>query len=132
VKRALHSILYVDDEPDIREIVRLALGLDPSLAIECCGSGSEALAQLARVQPDLVMLDVMMPQMDGPAVLARMQAEPQLRELPVVFMTAKTLPAEVERFRALGALGVIAKPFDPMRLSQQVQKLWHGAADGGR
>jgi CheY-like chemotaxis protein len=74
--------------------------------------------------PDLVLLDVMMPYVDGPETLARLRADPALAPVPVVFVTAKTLPSEMERFRALGALDVIAKPFDPMRLLDQVQTLW--------
>jgi two-component system OmpR family response regulator len=75
-------------------------------------------------QPDLVMLDVMMPGMDGPTVLARMRDDDDLRHIPVIFMTAKANPQEVARFRDLSAIGVIAKPFDPMALGGQVKALW--------
>jgi CheY-like chemotaxis protein len=75
-------------------------------------------------RPDLVVLDVMMPGMDGPAILERMRADPELQHIPVIFMTAKANPQEVARFRGLSAIGVIAKPFDPLALGGQVKALW--------
>ncbi|MCZ8129939.1 MAG: response regulator [Steroidobacteraceae bacterium] len=122
--RQLRSVLYVDDEPDIREIVALALGLDGSLSIRTCESGAAALEAAMQRLPDLVLLDVMMPDLDGPATLARFRAEPTLASVPIVFVTAKTMPSELQRFGALGAAGVISKPFDPMRLLEQVRILW--------
>jgi CheY-like chemotaxis protein len=116
--------LYVDDEPDIRQIVQMALGLAPQLTVHTGESGEQALTLARELRPDLVMLDVMMPGLDGPGTLTRMRSEPQIADIPVVFMTAKAMPDEVARFRALGAVGVIAKPFDPMRLAQQVLTLW--------
>jgi two-component system, OmpR family, response regulator len=120
----LRTVLYVDDEPDIREIVQLALGLSDELAVHICESGEQALAVIPRVKPDLVMLDVMMPGMDGPTTLRKMRAAPELADIPVIFMTAKAMPQEIVRFHELGALGVIPKPFDPMRLTQQVFAMW--------
>ena len=122
----LRTVLYVDDEPDIREIVQLALGLSEELSVHICESGEQALATIARVKPDLVMLDVMMPGMDGPTTMGKMRADPALADIPVIFMTAKAMPQEITRFRELGALGVIPKPFDPMRLTSQVFALWEG------
>ena len=122
--RQLRSVLYVDDEPDIREIVALALGLDGTLAVRTCESGVSAIAAALERLPDLVLLDVMMPDLDGPATLARFRAEPTLASVPVVFVTAKTMPSELQRFGALGAAGVISKPFDPMRLLEQVRIIW--------
>jgi CheY-like chemotaxis protein len=122
--KALSSVLYVDDEPDIREIAALALGLDGTLDVSTAGCGVEALAVARERAPDLVLLDVMMPDLDGPATLARFRAEPALAAIPVVFVTAKTLPSELARFRALGAADVISKPFDPMRLLEQVRLVW--------
>jgi CheY-like chemotaxis protein len=116
--------LYVDDEPDIRQIVQMALGLAPQLTVHTGDSGEQALTLARELRPDLIMLDVMMPGLDGPSTLTRMRADPQTAAIPVVFMTAKAMPDEVARFRALGAMGVIAKPFDPMRLAQQVLTLW--------
>jgi CheY-like chemotaxis protein len=120
----LRTVLYVDDEPDIREIVQLALGLSDELAVHICESGEQALAIIPQVKPDLVMLDVMMPGMDGPTTMRKMRAAPGLAAIPVIFMTAKAMPQEIMRFHELGALGVIPKPFDPMRLTQQVFAMW--------
>lgn len=122
----LRTVMYVDDEPDIREVVEMSLGLVEGLTVHVCDSGDRALQALAQVRPDLVLLDVMMPGMDGPATLARIRTQPHSPHVPVVFMTAKALPQEVARFIQLGAAGVIAKPFDPMRLGQQVLALWEG------
>lgn len=121
----LKHILYVDDEPDIRLVASMALGLDPSLRVDTADSGEQALALLPRLRPDLVILDVMMPGLDGPTTLARMRADPALRSIPVVFMTAKAMPEEQARYLSLGAAGVIPKPFDPMRLAGQVTDLWN-------
>lgn len=127
----LTQVLYVDDEPDIREIVTMALELDGSLSVHCCGSGSEALAWLEQHRPDIILLDVMMPGMDGPATLAKMRANPEQAAIPVVFLTAKALSGEIERFLSLGATAVIAKPFDPMTLPQQLREIWHRHQTGG-
>ena len=123
-RRSLRTVLYVDDEPDIREIVEMSLTLSGDLSVHTCCSGQQALARLPDLMPDLVLLDVMMPDMDGPSTLGRMRADPRLAPIPVAFMTAKAMPQEVARFCALGAIGVIAKPFDPARLEQLVIALW--------
>jgi CheY-like chemotaxis protein len=120
----LKRVLYVDDDPDIRQIVSMALGLREDLEVEVAESGADALERLPGLLPDLVMLDVMMPGIDGPATLARMRSDPALARIPVIFMTAKAMPNEVARFLEMGAAGVIAKPFDPMQLSEQVAQLW--------
>jgi two-component system, OmpR family, response regulator len=125
--RPLTSVFYVDDEPDIREVVELALGLVPGIVVRTCPSGVLALQELPLVMPDLVLLDVMMPDLDGPATLAKMREDEKLRALPVIFMTAKALPQEINRFMQLGAIGVISKPFDPVLLGARVQELWAAA-----
>lgn len=121
----LKHILYVEDEPDIRTLVQMALEYLGGYRLTLCNSGPEALATLERVQPDLALLDVMMPGMDGPTLMGRIHALPGLEALPVVFVTAKAYPQEIQHFKALGAIGVIAKPFDPMQLPGQLQQLWH-------
>jgi two-component system OmpR family response regulator len=126
----LRTVLYVDDEPDIRQIVQMALSLAPQLTIHTGESGEEALVLARNLRPDLVMLDVMMPGLDGPGTLQRMRSDPQLARIPVVFMTAKAMPDEVARFHGMGAAGVIAKPFDPMRLAQQVLSIWEDLPTG--
>ncbi len=116
-------VLYVDDEPDIREIVALSLSLDPDLAAETAASGAKALERAAAGGLDLILLDVMMPDMDGPSILARLRADPATSTIPVAFVTARTQVHEVEHFRRLGAVGVVAKPFDPMTLAKDVRAL---------
>ena len=114
-------ILYVDDEPDIREIAELALSLDPGLDVRTAASGEEAIALAQEWSPQLVLLDVMMPGMDGPQVLARLRSIPATRAVPVVFITARAQADELHTFATLDAKGVIAKPFDPMTLAEQVR-----------
>lgn len=122
------SVVYVDDDDDIRQIASLALALNPAIAVETCSSGEAALELLPHVMPEFILLDVMMPGLDGPSTLARIRANPLLANIPVAFMTAKAMPKEVENYRELGAVGVIPKPFDPMRLAEQVSELWRNAA----
>lgn len=114
-------ILYVDDEDDIREVATLALELDGHMTVRTCASGAEALEAAATWQPDLILLDVMMPRMDGPTTLSRLRNTPATANIPVVFITARTQAGEVEQFKAMGALGVLAKPFDPMMLGGAVR-----------
>lgn len=120
----LRKILFVDDEPDIQEVVGMALELTPGLEIKTCGSGREALEMAPAYRPDLVVLDVMMPEMDGPATLRAMRTLPGLAETPVIFMTAKAQPTEIARFKQAGAADVIAKPFDPMKLGERIAGIW--------
>lgn len=114
-------ILYVDDEDDIREVATMALELDPDVAVRSCASGAQALPVAAEWRPDIILLDVMMPHMDGPSTLARLRENPATADIPVVFITARTQTTEVEQFLALGACGVLAKPFDPMTLGDAVR-----------
>lgn len=123
-RRALGKLLYVDDDPDIREIVQMALSLDGKVEVLTSDGGERALLSMRTDKPDLVVLDVMMPGMDGPTLLKRMRRDPDLAHIPVIFMTAKVSSEEAERFRELSAIGVIAKPFDPMTLAGQVRALW--------
>jgi two-component system, OmpR family, response regulator len=122
----LRTILYVDDEADIREIVQLSLSLAEGVEVHTAESGAQALQLMPTLRPDLVLLDVMMPSLDGPGTLRRMREEPVTANTPVVFMTAKAMPQEIARFIELGAIAVIAKPFDPMQLSARVIEIWEG------
>jgi CheY-like chemotaxis protein len=116
------SILYVDDDPDIREIATMALALDPELEVQAVSSGKEALALLERGwTPDLLLLDMMMPEMDGPATLAAIRARPHLRAVPAVFITARSRARERIEMEELDVAGVIAKPFDPLSLAASLR-----------
>jgi CheY-like chemotaxis protein len=114
-------ILHIDDEPDIREVVQISLGLDPDFETRSCSSGQEALALVTQWLPDIILLDVMMPVLDGPATLALLRESVTTMGIPVIFMTARAQSREIEVFRSLGAAGVIQKPFDPMKLSASVR-----------
>jgi two-component system OmpR family response regulator len=116
-------VLHVDDEPDIRELVGISLGLDPEFTVRSCSSGTDAIAAAADWSPDLILLDVMMPGMDGPTTLERMRETPHTKTIPVIFMTASTQASELDRFRVLGVDRVISKPFDPLTLSTSVRQL---------
>jgi CheY-like chemotaxis protein len=120
----LKRILYVEDEPDIQMVARIALESVGGFTVKICSSGEEALQEAEEFAPDLVLLDVMMPGMDGPTTLQALRGIPALEDIPAVFMTAKVQPHEVEQFRSYGALDVIAKPFDPMALSGQITTVW--------
>jgi CheY-like chemotaxis protein len=121
---ALARILLVEDDPDIREIAEMALGAVGGFEVFSCGTGGEALRRAAEFAPQLAVVDVMMPGMDGPGLMAALRARPDTAALPVVFMTAKVQPEEVARWRALGAAEVIAKPFDPMKLADRLRDVW--------
>ena len=114
-------ILHVDDEPDIREIVEMALGLNADFEMRACANGPDAIAMAAEWSPSLILLDVMMPGMDGPTTLARLRKDPRTADIPVLFMTARAQACEVQNLIALGAQGVISKPFDPMTLAVSVR-----------
>jgi two-component system OmpR family response regulator len=123
------KLLYVDDDDDIREVAELSLQMDADIDVRSASSGAKAIAMLAQRdwRPDALLLDVMMPEMDGPAVLAAIRAQAEFSEVPAIFITARVLPGDVERLRGLGAVGVIPKPFDPLRLAADVRELLGGA-----
>ncbi len=116
------KVLYVEDEADIRDIAEFALE-DEDFNIVFCESGEQALKQAVDFQPELILLDVMMPGMDGPTTLRNLRALPGMAETPVIFLTAKVQPNEIQNFIALGAIDVISKPFDPMTLASQIQDI---------
>ncbi|MDO9052358.1 MAG: response regulator [Gallionella sp.] len=120
----LTRVLYVEDEPDIQVVARLALEMLGGFTVEICGSGSEALDKMSSFNPQLILLDVMMPGMDGPTTLGNLRKLPQFAATPVIFMTAKVQPSEVAGYKALGAIDVIPKPFDPMTLAGQISEIW--------
>ena len=124
---ALTKILYVEDDLDIQAVAKIALELVGGLTLLTCSSGKEALATATeQFAPDLMLLDVMMPEMDGPTTLKHLREWPSMADTPVIFMTAKVQVSEVAYYKSLGAIGVIAKPFDPMQLAEQVRQLYNG------
>lgn len=123
-------VLYVDDELDIREVAEISLQLDPQLEVRTCGGGAEAIEIAGAWVPDLVLLDVMMPGMDGPSTLAKLRGDPQTSSIPVIFITARAHPDDMRQLMALGAAGVIAKPFEPMELAGQVRAMLDAQSDG--
>jgi len=121
-------VLVVDDEPHIRRIGELALRSVGGLEVHLAASGAEAVELAAAERPDVILLDVMMPGMDGPTTLGTLRERPETARIPVIFMTAKVQKHEVERYLRLGAAGVIAKPFDPMRLPDDVRRICEAPA----
>ncbi len=120
----LHRILYVEDEPDIRVVAQMALEAVGKFTVIPCASGQEALNAAPGAGADLLLLDVMMPGMDGPSTLKALRDMPATANTPVIFMTAKVQASEIAAYKALGALDVIPKPFDPMELSALIQQIW--------
>ncbi|MFC0351550.1 response regulator [Undibacterium danionis] len=124
-EKKLVNILYVEDDLDIQAVAQIALEVVGGFSLKTCSSGAEAIAVIEQAyKPDLLLLDVMMPNMDGPTTLAQLRQLPLTAQTPVIFMTAKVQSSEQDYYFTLGAIGVIAKPFDPMALSAQVQALW--------
>lgn len=116
-------ILYVDDEADLREIAVMSLELDPEFEVRTAASGEEAVEVARQWRPAIILLDVMMPGMDGPATLQALKADPDTMNIPAAFITAKTHPRHVTDLKALGVRAVLAKPFDPMSLAGTVRTL---------
>jgi CheY-like chemotaxis protein len=123
-ERALERILLVEDDPDIQVVASLALSSIGGFTVEVCGSAVEALRTAPGFAPDLILLDVMMPGMDGPTALRALRELPETASTPVIFMTAKIQTQEVAQYLNLGSLGVIAKPFDPTTLADRIRELW--------
>lgn len=123
----LRRILCVEDDPDIRLIIEFSLTTVGGYQVCMCAAGQEALQQVAHFQPDMVLLDVMMPGLSGPETLQALRQQAVMRGVPTVFMTAKAMPDEVEELLQYGATGVIVKPFDPVALPQNLRIYWeHG------
>ena len=120
---AIEKIMMVDDEPHIRRIGELSLRGVGKWSVVLAGSGPEALELAKKEKPDVILLDVMMPGMDGPATLAKLREAEETATIPVIFLTAKAQRHEVERYRMLGAAGVLTKPFDPMTLPDEVRSI---------
>jgi len=122
--RPLNKICYVEDDEDIQRIVRMSLERIGKMKVEIVGDPTAALDAMTAFGPDLVLLDWMMPGMDGPSVFRAMKERPETRALPVVFITAKASQAELAEVVALGAVGAISKPFSPKDLPDQLRAIW--------
>jgi two-component system OmpR family response regulator len=125
----LKKIMMVEDDPDIQIVASLALEAVGGFEVLVCSGGTEALERVDGFAPDLVVLDVMMPGMDGPTVLKNLRGRPQTENLPVVFMTAKAQSHEIALYKEMGALDVVTKPFDPMTLPQTLLDIWNRSVD---
>jgi two-component system OmpR family response regulator len=122
----IKKVLLVDDEPDIRTIGQMSLQMVGKWEVMMAVSGVDALLLLKTEKPDLILLDVMMPALDGPATLAKLKQNPETADIPVIFMTAKVQRQEIEQYLKLGVCGVISKPFDPLQLPQEILKIIAG------
>ncbi len=120
----LKKIMHVEDDPSIQMVAKVALEAVGKFEVCTCNGGQQALDQFPQFQPQLILLDVMMPGMDGPSTLKHLQQQFDLTQVPVVFMTAKVQPSEIESYIAMGASDVVIKPFDAMSLSNQIRDIW--------
>jgi DNA-binding response OmpR family regulator len=120
----LERILLVEDDPDIQAVARLSLERIGRFTLRICPTGLDALAMAPDFKPQLILLDVQLPEMDGPQTLARLRLLPALADTPVVFLTARSQTDEVLAYRKLGAADVIAKPFDPRKLPAHLRRIW--------
>ena len=127
--RPLRHVLCAEDDPDLQIILEAALGIGKLEAV-VCESGIELLKKLKTHTPDLILLDVMMPGLDGPETLVALRKLPQTENTPVIFVTARVQPSEVQSYLVLGAIAVIAKPFDPATLANRIKEIWrkHGGS----
>ena len=116
------KVLIVDDEDDIRELARISLERVGGLRVVVASSGQEGLQLAAAEQPDAIVLDAMMPGMDGPQTLEALKADPGTAHIPVVFLTGSVQAADRDRFMTLGAVATLIKPFDPMKLADQLRE----------
>jgi len=122
--RPLSRVCYVEDDEDIQRIVRMSLERIGKMTVEVVGDPMVAIDRMIAFKPDLVMLDWMMPGMDGPALFRKMLETPTVKALPVVFITAKASTKELDELRKLGAAGTISKPFAPKDLPDQLRAIW--------
>ena len=122
--QALNRICYVEDDEDIQKIVRMSLERVGKMTVEVVGDPLVAIDRIIAFKPDLVMLDWMMPGMDGPTLYRKMLETPETKSMPVVFITAKASQRELDELRKLGAAGTISKPFSPKDLPEQLRAIW--------
>ncbi|MDP3267888.1 MAG: response regulator [Legionella sp.] len=124
IHKELKNILYAEDESDIRSIAQIALEDIGGFSVRYCYDGHKVMEALMHYTPDLILLDVMMPEMDGPTTLRELRKIEQCSKIPAIFMTAKIQNEEILEYKALGAIDIIAKPFDPLTLAESIRKAW--------
>ncbi len=123
MSESIKTVLLVDDDQNIRFVAQMSLEGLTSWQVIAAESGEDALRKVADKTPDVILLDMMMPGMDGPATFAKLRERPELASVPIIFMTAKVQTHEIEGYRQLGAAGVITKPFDPMSLADDIRQI---------
>jgi two-component system OmpR family response regulator len=122
--KKLKRIMYVDDDPDLQQIVRLGLEIGGSFNVKTCESGEQALEEVDNFKPDLILMDVVMEGLSGTKTLEKLRKNSSAINIPVVFLTSKLSSAQLSHYKELGALGVIKKPLNPMKLTGQVNEVW--------
>lgn len=127
MSRPLRKILCIDDDEDIAQVTQMTLEVVGGFEVALCSSGHAAIAGIAAIAPDLILLDAMMPELDGPATLAKLRTLPEAANIPVIFLTARVQAGEVREYTEMGAIGVLQKPFDPMQLADQIRAIWDRA-----
>lgn len=118
------KILYAEDEPDVQTIVEISVWSTSDYELKVCKNGKLLLECVEDYNPDLILLDVMMPEMDGPTTFQNLQLNEKTKGIPVIFITAKAQVHEVKLFKETGVIGVITKPFDPITLCSTIKELW--------
>lgn len=121
----LNKILYAEDEPDVQTVVEMTIQTMSNYQIKICENGKKLLESIDEYFPDLILLDVMMPEMDGPTTFKYLQENENTKKIPVIFMTAKAQVHEIEKFKEIGVVGIITKPFDPLTLCDEIQEIWN-------
>ena len=114
----------VEDDVDIQVITKMALETTDGFTVQVCSSGRDAIEKAPVFKPDLILLDVMMPEMDGPNVLKALREIPEVKSVPVIFLTARSQPKEIEKLRKMDVVGIISKPFAPMTLAEKIKNIW--------
>lgn len=117
------KVLIIDDEEDIRSIASMSLDLLGHMAVVEAEDGEQGVSKAAEHKPDVILLDMMMPVLDGPATLAKLREHPETKSIPVIFLTARAMTSEVEKLKTMGATGILTKPFDPTTLASQVKQM---------
>lgn len=125
----LTHVACIEDDRSIRMIIELALSEIGNLKVSLFPSGQEALEKISTHAPQMIVLDMMMPDMDGLETLARLRKLPETSNTPAIFMTAKAQPAEIDLYRKMGAIDVVVKPFNPMTLAESLKEIWHNYND---